>query len=739
VNRVPRLHLQLLDHVQAGTTLAPAPAPLQQPRKLAVLAYLVLEARPVPRAELATLLWGETTDESARKSLRQILHAIRLDCGFDPFIADRNFVRLDPRYVTCDVLQFYRALEQQQQPGAVVKQYDATFMRGFAIADARAFDDWCEQQRMKFDEALAEAAFDASKHCDDPRAALALLEIAAHRRPFEQSILRRRMRCLQQVGEVGAALSLYETERLQLREQTGASPAKETNDLAHELLNAARQAVVVPAIVMEPAEAAAEPARMLHGRMQRLRHRLRRRGGRLVGAAVLVASIYLGFTMSNSTQATNRDIPVVMLTDLTVSGADPVRRNEIIQLLSSFLEEDSEFALSRTNARASDAVLSLALDAGDGLNGTATLQSPPGTVLARVPIMYPAKSDAEAVRLLARQIRLQIAVVLARDAKTRNAAALDIRFDEVKRAQDTGAFEQVQAALAEIDGLIEQMPLPEPERRMLRSRWWESSGWLSIGRDQDFAAAVKKFGSAISALDNDLIDPAVRQRLVNLNLVSYMFGRDDGLEQLEGIETHASAIPAGARTPETWVRLAQAQYYLGKFQEVIGTGDEGRRTLLSLTVHPELSLIMFRAAFDANRATRASAECRLLRKNAPATWHAVACAAMAMGWLHADYDARQLLVELRAIEDREPARTGAQAFVTELIGAAAAHRNDRVLADSLLHTLPPVPSSTDQSLMRAIMLLGLQRQAQADELLEALRATSGGRRTLRSYARLIED
>jgi len=104
----PLLQLHLLGRVSLTLASgAPAPGALLQPRKLALLAYLALEQRPVPRHELAALMWGHVTDDRARASLNQLLHSIRTHVPRDPFIAEGSAVRLDPAVVSCDAVDFY--------------------------------------------------------------------------------------------------------------------------------------------------------------------------------------------------------------------------------------------------------------------------------------------------------------------------------------------------------------------------------------------------------------------------------------------------------------------------------------------------------------------------------------------------------------------------------------------------------------------------------------------------------
>ncbi len=72
-----------------------------------LLAYLTLFPEQHPREKLAALLWGDSTDEQARHSLRTALAAMRKELGEDVLIADRETVQLNPDHpLWVDALEF---------------------------------------------------------------------------------------------------------------------------------------------------------------------------------------------------------------------------------------------------------------------------------------------------------------------------------------------------------------------------------------------------------------------------------------------------------------------------------------------------------------------------------------------------------------------------------------------------------------------------------------------------------
>src|SRR4029453_16347360 len=100
-----RLTLTLLGGFRAH--LDPG-APLAFPTRKAqaLLAYLAMPPGVAhPRDKLASLLWGNTMETTARTSLRQTLYSLRRSLGRadgKPLHADGNMVSLDPGAVTLD-------------------------------------------------------------------------------------------------------------------------------------------------------------------------------------------------------------------------------------------------------------------------------------------------------------------------------------------------------------------------------------------------------------------------------------------------------------------------------------------------------------------------------------------------------------------------------------------------------------------------------------------------------------
>src|SRR5215470_18942636 len=83
-----------------------APLALPTRKAQALLAYLALPPGSAqPRDKLASLLWGNTVDTTARTNLRQTLYALRKslrDADPQPLVVDGETVALDSNAVTVD-------------------------------------------------------------------------------------------------------------------------------------------------------------------------------------------------------------------------------------------------------------------------------------------------------------------------------------------------------------------------------------------------------------------------------------------------------------------------------------------------------------------------------------------------------------------------------------------------------------------------------------------------------------
>ena len=219
--------------------------PQRLPKKAqALLAYLAMQkGRPVPREQLATLLWGNSATEQARQSLRQCLAALRNALGAEasePMVADTASVVLEPsdRW-SVDVPAFEAACQSKtvadlERASALCRD---EFLAGLQIP-VEPFNDWLTLERQRLTslrldllQRLAQARAEAG---DTENAIAAARQLNAFD-PLREDAHRLLMRLLAASGNRNAALKQHERCAQILRDELGIAPDAETEQLAEAI------------------------------------------------------------------------------------------------------------------------------------------------------------------------------------------------------------------------------------------------------------------------------------------------------------------------------------------------------------------------------------------------------------------------------------------------------------------------------------------------------------------------
>ncbi len=108
------------------------------------------------RDKLASLLWGGTTDERARNSLRQCIFALRraLGEGAEGLLGhEADSLRLDPDAVQVDVATFERLVHESTPDGLerAASLFRGDFLEGFGLSEP-GFDEWMAGERERLRE-----------------------------------------------------------------------------------------------------------------------------------------------------------------------------------------------------------------------------------------------------------------------------------------------------------------------------------------------------------------------------------------------------------------------------------------------------------------------------------------------------------------------------------------------------------------------------------------------------------
>ena len=216
-------------------------AVLQQPKRLALLAYLAADAprRFHRRDSLLALFWPDLDQGHARAALRRALHFLRNALGAD-VIAGRGDeeVAVPDAALWCDSTELERALQAGEAERASLL-YRGPFLEGLHVEGASGeFQDWLDRQRDRLQRRAAEAATllmeRAEREGRVPEAARwarRALELS----PDDEAPLRRLLGLLDRAGDRAAAVQAYEDFARRLTQDLELEPDPETRALAESI------------------------------------------------------------------------------------------------------------------------------------------------------------------------------------------------------------------------------------------------------------------------------------------------------------------------------------------------------------------------------------------------------------------------------------------------------------------------------------------------------------------------
>ncbi|HEX6024498.1 MAG TPA: AAA family ATPase [Solirubrobacter sp.] len=238
----------------------PVTAPGRQGRLL--LAYLIVNrARACSRDELMELLWPRDAPADPGEALSALLSRLRRALGGDVLQGRRELRLVLPADAWVDV-------ERMDTPAETLR----ITAGGFLVGDEAP---WVEERRRELAElrvGALEAVAASAPPGEAERAARELVEAA----PFRESGYRLLMVALAASGNVAEALRVYEDLRVRLREELGAVPSPDVQELHAELLTARPRPArtderkLVTIVCAEPPGALADPEdlRAAHARLR---------------------------------------------------------------------------------------------------------------------------------------------------------------------------------------------------------------------------------------------------------------------------------------------------------------------------------------------------------------------------------------------------------------------------------------------------------------------------------------
>jgi DNA-binding SARP family transcriptional activator len=208
-------------------------------KDLALLVYLCVEGTAVhSRGRLASLLWGESTEERARHSLTQALSRLGRVLPPGSLVADNQVVRWEGS-LSCDAVVLLRDGLQPADVDDGFSIYEGEFLRGFHPGHgAEDFTGWADRRGADLRNAALRLLESAGEDAEQKRQwwrAVKLAEKAVRIDPLAENARRRLMRAWAALGERNIALRHYQDFAEWLKQEIGAEPDPETRALADQL------------------------------------------------------------------------------------------------------------------------------------------------------------------------------------------------------------------------------------------------------------------------------------------------------------------------------------------------------------------------------------------------------------------------------------------------------------------------------------------------------------------------
>lgn len=249
------LQLNLLGKPEVVLNGAPVTA-FVSAKVLALLIYLAVTGQAHSRDTLATLLWGDLPEATAKRNLTKALTNLRQ--LLEPFLLiERHSVAFNYQTpAAVDVVVFQAAVEggallepdNPERDLAPLRQavslYRSEFLAGFYVKNALEFEEWTLGQREYLRGLMLQALQRLTEQSALPGADLAAALEYCRRwlglEPWQEAAHRQMMLLLARSGQRDAALAQYETCRQILAEELDVAPTPETTIL-YERLKAAGQ------------------------------------------------------------------------------------------------------------------------------------------------------------------------------------------------------------------------------------------------------------------------------------------------------------------------------------------------------------------------------------------------------------------------------------------------------------------------------------------------------------------
>jgi DNA-binding SARP family transcriptional activator/TolB-like protein len=203
------------------------------------------------------MFWPELDQFAARRALRNTLYHLRDALGDSVIVAQGDdAISINASELTSDVARLRSAVDARRYEEAV-DSYGGVLLEGMHLANAgEAFEEWLARERLSVTASVV-SALDALVERDEAdrnlRGAAQWAQRACALCPDDERRMRRCMTLLEQGGDTGGALRLYDSYVRHLATEFEATPSAETISLARRIRDGVR-----PVLSAAPREASTE-------------------------------------------------------------------------------------------------------------------------------------------------------------------------------------------------------------------------------------------------------------------------------------------------------------------------------------------------------------------------------------------------------------------------------------------------------------------------------------------------
>ncbi len=207
-------------------------------KNLALLIYLARSPHLTrTREHLVGMLWPETPERLARKSLTEAVHRLRTGLGAARLVSHGDAITLDDAALDVDAVTF-EATATTDSRRAIRLIMPGDFLEGFSLPDAPGFDQWASSERARYrtkgalllveegERALADVRFADAQGL--ARRAIAL-------EWFSESAARLVMRAAVLAGDPASALHAYHEYCVRLNTELGEQASRDLAALAERI------------------------------------------------------------------------------------------------------------------------------------------------------------------------------------------------------------------------------------------------------------------------------------------------------------------------------------------------------------------------------------------------------------------------------------------------------------------------------------------------------------------------